>query len=296
MTHPTQTIAGVVALVAIVGVIGALRLTPDAGTDKLVDNGSSAFEATEEAQDRFGDEAIVVLAHADLQQLVLTEQLGQLLKLEACLSGNAPPDDQGFPSVCQEIAELDATRVVFGPATFLNQAATQSAKFLQDQYTATQQEAQAAAAAAAKQAAKQGLGTAEQQAAAQQAQAAVLTDKIAEFQDLIVGLQDFGPALAGQRAVRAGDRLRLAAPLRHAEVALRLPVPVLRGRPRLDPARARARRRDPPRGDRADPRGDVRRPPSRSRTATTRSAACPSSSRGSRTSSAARSCCCSASR
>ncbi len=204
MTHPTQTIAGVVALVAIVGVIGALRLTPDAGTDKLVDNGSSAFEATEEAQDRFGDEAIVVLAHSDLQDLVLTEQLGQLLKLEACLSGNAPPDDAGFPGVCQEIAELGATRVVFGPATFLNQAATQAGSFLEEQYTATTREAEASAAAAARQAAKQGLGVAEQQAAAEQAQQAVITDKLAEFQDLILGLQDFGlPSLDNPQFISA---------------------------------------------------------------------------------------------
>lgn len=204
VTHPTQTIAAVIAIVAIVGTIGALRLTPDAGTDKLVDNGSSAFEATKEAQQRFGDEAIVVLAHADLQQLVLTEQLGQLLKLEACLSGNAPPGDESFPAVCREITDLDATRVVFGPATFLNQAATQSAEFLQDQYAATQQQAQAAAAAAAKQAAKQGLSPAEQQAAAQQAQASVLADTIARFKDLIVGLQDFGiPSLDNARFVQA---------------------------------------------------------------------------------------------
>jgi uncharacterized protein len=204
VTHPTQTIAGVIALVAIVGTIGALRLTPDAGTDKLVDNGSSAFEATKEAQDRFGDEAIVVLAHADLQDLVLTPQLGQLLKLEACLSGNAPPDDAGFPEVCQEIADLGATRVVFGPATFLNQAATQAGSFMQEQYQATLSQAQAAAAAAAKQAAKQGLDKAAQQAAAQQAQAAVLTDTLAKFQDLVVGLQDFGmPSLDNQQFVSA---------------------------------------------------------------------------------------------
>ena len=62
VTHPAPTIAGVVSMVAIVGVVGALRLSPDAGTDKLVDNGSAAFEGTEEFRERFGDDAIVVLA------------------------------------------------------------------------------------------------------------------------------------------------------------------------------------------------------------------------------------------
>jgi hypothetical protein len=47
VTHPAAAIAGVVSVVAIVAVVGALRLSPDAGTDKLVDNGSAAYEVTQ---------------------------------------------------------------------------------------------------------------------------------------------------------------------------------------------------------------------------------------------------------
>jgi predicted RND superfamily exporter protein len=65
VTHPAAAIAAAVSVVAIVAVVGALRLTPDAGTDKLVDNGSPAFESTKEFHDRFGDDAIVVLVEGD---------------------------------------------------------------------------------------------------------------------------------------------------------------------------------------------------------------------------------------
>jgi hydrophobe/amphiphile efflux-3 (HAE3) family protein len=204
VTHPTQTIAGVIAIVAIVGVIGALRLTPDAGTDKLVDTGSTAFEGTQEFRDRFGDEAIVVLAREDLQQLMLTEDLQQLLKLEACLSGNAPPGDAAFPPVCDEITSLDATRVVFGPATFLNQASTEASTYLREQYTAVQQQSQRAAAQAVRAAQEQGLSEEEQAAAASAAQQQVLGETISQFQDLALSLGAiFPPTLQNPQFIQA---------------------------------------------------------------------------------------------
>lgn len=211
VTHPSQTIAGVISLVAIVGVIGALRLTPDAGTDKLVDTGSDAYAGTEDFRERFGDDAIVVLAEGDLQKLVLRpRQLAQLLRLEACLSGNAPSAEQvpqnqrPFPQVCEEIKALDATRVVFGPATFLNQSATQASEFIREQFTETTAAAQQAARSAARAAKRQGLSEAEQAAAAQAAQAQVVNQVIAEFQDVAVRVGEFGaPSLDNEQFVSA---------------------------------------------------------------------------------------------
>ena len=145
VTHPAPTIAGVVSVVAIVGVVGALRLSPDAGTDKLVDNGSSAFRGTEEFRDRFGDDAIVVLAEGDLKQLVLTDNVQRLLALEGCLAGNAGPEGLYAADVCREINELGATRVVFGPATFLNEAAVRANEEIAKQVTALQQSGDPAA-------------------------------------------------------------------------------------------------------------------------------------------------------
>jgi predicted RND superfamily exporter protein len=204
VTHPAQTIAGVVSLVAIIGVVGALRLRPDAGTDKLVDTGSAAFEGTQEFRDRFGDEAIVVLAKGDLKRLVLTDNVLELLQLEACLSGNAPPNDAEFPEVCREIAALGATRVVFGPATFLNQSAGGAAQYLSEQAQRAYAEAQRAGRRAARRAARQGLDEAEQQAAASAAAQAVLGKALTDFQDVTERVGELGlPSLGNRRFVRA---------------------------------------------------------------------------------------------
>ena len=138
VTHPAATIAGVVSFVAIVTVVGALRLSPDAGTDKLVDNGSSAFEGTKQFRERFGDDAIVVLVEGDLKKLMLTNDIDRLLALETCLAGKPDASGQYAAPVCQDIADLGATRVVFGPATFINEAAAQSSKAIATQLQSLQ--------------------------------------------------------------------------------------------------------------------------------------------------------------
>jgi len=138
VTHPGPAIVGVVSVVAIVGVIGALRLSPDAGTDKLVDNGSAAFEGTQEFRERFGDDAIVILAQGDLRNLVLSRNIEKLLSLEGCLAGNPGATGQYDAEVCQRIHDLGATRVVFGPATFLNEAAARTRQAVQEQLATLQ--------------------------------------------------------------------------------------------------------------------------------------------------------------
>ncbi len=134
VTRPAQTIAAVVSIVAIVGVVGALRLSPDATTDKLVDNGSAAYKGTQEFRDRFGDDAIVVLVKGDLDQIVLTDNINRLLSLEACLAGRPDPATGQFAArTCQDIADMGETRVVFGPATFIDQAAARATAGIQEQ-------------------------------------------------------------------------------------------------------------------------------------------------------------------
>ncbi|MFN8112884.1 MAG: MMPL family transporter [Solirubrobacterales bacterium] len=136
VTHPGAAIAGVVSVVAIVAVVGALRLSPDAGTDKLVDNGSAAYEGTQKFRERFGDDAIVVLAEGDLKKLMLTSDVDRLLALETCLAGRPDASGQFAAPVCQDIADLGATRVVFGPATFINEAAARSNEAIAEQLQA----------------------------------------------------------------------------------------------------------------------------------------------------------------
>ncbi len=127
-------VLGLVVALAVAGTIAALRLPTDAGTDTLVDSDDPTFEATERFKEKFGDDAVVVLAKGDLRSLVLSANLGHLLELEGCLSGRAPEQSlAALPEPCREIAEADPSQVVFGPATFLNQAVVQIETVLQQQ-------------------------------------------------------------------------------------------------------------------------------------------------------------------
>ena len=81
-----------VAVVAGICAALALRLEPSTAAETLVGKGSESYQATEVYRERFGDHAIVVLVRGDLANLVLTDNLGRLLGLEGCLSGNKPKD------------------------------------------------------------------------------------------------------------------------------------------------------------------------------------------------------------
>ncbi len=162
----------VTGVVAVAAAVGASRLHTDAGTGTLVDRDSQTFQATEQFRNTFGDDAVVILVEGDLRKMVLTSNLGRLLRLEGCLSGNVPKKFQ-LPGPCTEIARMHPARVVYGPATFLNQAALGIQAALGGQIKQTRARALAAARAAAQAAAAQGLSKAEQQRAAQAAAAGV---------------------------------------------------------------------------------------------------------------------------
>ncbi len=178
------------AMVAVVAAIAALGLETDAGTDQLVDRDSPAFVGTEEFKDEFGDDAVVVLVEGDLEQLTLTSDLGTLLALEACLSGNAPEGrvfpDEPAPAPCADLAEAKPARVVYGPATFLNQFATQAERLLGEQTQATVRRARAAGRAAAAQARRAGASEAEQAVIAEAASREVLTAFDAQLRELAI--------------------------------------------------------------------------------------------------------------
>jgi uncharacterized protein len=150
--RPRPVVAGTVFL-CLLGAAGALRLEADASTDTLVDRDSESFAATEEFKQQFGDDPVVVLVRGDLRELVLTDNLGRLLNLEGCLSGRVPEGQQAITETCGQIAELDPSQVVFGPATFLNQSAIQAEEFLNTQTRAALEQARAAGSKAARNAA-----------------------------------------------------------------------------------------------------------------------------------------------
>src|SRR5918996_236066 len=72
----------------------ALGLQPSAAVSTLAGRSSDSYQATERYRERFGDHSIVVLVRGPLQQLVLTDNLGRLLGLEGCLSGNKPAGEE----------------------------------------------------------------------------------------------------------------------------------------------------------------------------------------------------------
>lgn len=109
----------------------ATRLPTDAGVDTLVDSGAPSYGATQDVRQEFGEEPVVVLAEGDLQRIVLTANLGRLLRLEGCLSGKVPTGAKPIPGPCTELAAMGPVRSVVGPATFLNEAVIQIDRQLQ---------------------------------------------------------------------------------------------------------------------------------------------------------------------
>ncbi|HXC23492.1 MAG TPA: hypothetical protein VNU28_02810, partial [Solirubrobacteraceae bacterium] len=121
-----------VALLVVLGVgctAAALGLHPTAATDTLVGRSSSAYEGTQSFYARFGEEPVEVLVKGDLRKLVLSPDLERLVGLEGCLSGNLPPvalaREGGASGPCGQLTRAKSVKVVFGPGTFLNEAARQ---------------------------------------------------------------------------------------------------------------------------------------------------------------------------
>jgi hydrophobe/amphiphile efflux-3 (HAE3) family protein len=120
--RPLLVVSAVLALAA---AVGASRLPTDAGVDTLAGSDSATYEATQQVREEFGEEPIVVLAKGELPQLVLTDNLFRLLRLEGCLAGKIPEGAEPLPGPCAELAELGAVEFLTGPATFLNESVVQ---------------------------------------------------------------------------------------------------------------------------------------------------------------------------
>ncbi len=120
-----RPVLAVAALLAIGAAVAATQLSTDAGTDTLVDRDSESYRATERVREVFGEEPVVVVAEGDLQELILTPNLGRLLRLEGCLSGKVPKGATPIPGPCAELAKLHPVQFLAGPGTFLNEAVIQ---------------------------------------------------------------------------------------------------------------------------------------------------------------------------
>jgi len=113
------------AVLAVAAAVGASRLPTDAGVDTLADADSATYEATQRVRTEFGEEPVVVLVKGELQQLLLTDDLFKLLRLEGCLAGKVPESAEPIPGPCAELAEMGAVEFLTGPATFLNESVVQ---------------------------------------------------------------------------------------------------------------------------------------------------------------------------
>jgi hydrophobe/amphiphile efflux-3 (HAE3) family protein len=120
-----RPLVAISAALAIAAAVAATQLPTDAGVDTLADEGSPTVEATERVKEDFGEEPIVVLVKGELPELLLTDDLFRLLRLEGCLSGKVPKGADPIPGPCAELAEAGAVEFLTGPATFLNESVVQ---------------------------------------------------------------------------------------------------------------------------------------------------------------------------
>jgi hydrophobe/amphiphile efflux-3 (HAE3) family protein len=130
------------------GAAAALSLRPSAAANTFVGSSSSAYRATQRYYANFGEEPVDVVVQGNVQQLVLSSDIEQLAGLEGCLSGNVPPaglaQEGGAGGPCGQIERAHTVKVVLGPGTFINEAATQ----IDQQLTAQSKQAQTQAAQA----------------------------------------------------------------------------------------------------------------------------------------------------
>ena len=120
-----RPLLAITLVVAIGAAVGATQIPTDAGVGTLADSDSATYEATQDVRRDFGEEPVVVLVKGELQQLLLTQDIFKLLRLEGCLSGKVPKGAQAIPGPCAELAAMHAVEFLTGPATFLNESVVQ---------------------------------------------------------------------------------------------------------------------------------------------------------------------------
>jgi len=153
-------VGGTVIVLAVAGGALALRLKPTAETRTLVGSSTPGYAATEDLHRRFGSDAVYVFIREPVKDLVLTDDLGKAVGLEGCLAGNdrgarAPG---GADGPCAEMARKRWAQVVFGPGTFITEAATQVTGQLRLLVEQTRRNASAAGARAYREALANGEG------------------------------------------------------------------------------------------------------------------------------------------
>jgi uncharacterized protein len=170
--------------------VAALGLRPTAATDTLVGKSSSAYKDTQGFYARFGEEPVAVLVKGDLRKLVLSSDIDRLVGLEGCLSGNLPSaalaHEGGASGPCGRLTRAKTVKVVFGPGTFLNEAALQIDNVLASRSAQAEVEAKQAQKAVYGKALARGLGVQQATALGSQARKATMSGFAAEISALAI--------------------------------------------------------------------------------------------------------------
>lgn len=162
LRRPPLTI-GVIGLLAVIGALFALNLSPDTGITSITGEGGQTQKDTEVWAKQFGGDPIIVVAKGNVAKMMLGADSGILSGLEGCLSGNIPEDKlSGQPQVCGELARLKPAVAVYGPGTFVNTAAVSIEQTIQQIAKDADKEGRAAGKAAAEVARRSGKSAAEQ--------------------------------------------------------------------------------------------------------------------------------------
>ena len=187
--RPFLTLA-IVGTLALVGALSALSLRPSAATDTLVGKSSSTYRETQHFYARFGEEPIEVLVNGDLRKLVLSSDIDRLVGLEGCLSGNLPAaalaNEGGAGGPCGRLRAAKSVKVVFGPGTFLGEAATQIDASLASKSAQAEKQASRADATVRRSALARGISAEEAAALGAQARKATMAGFAAEVSALAI--------------------------------------------------------------------------------------------------------------
>ena len=182
-----------ISLLGLLGVgcaIAALGLRPTAATDTLVGRSSSTYKETQRFYARFGEEPVEVLVAGDLRKLVLSPDIDRLVGLEGCLSGNLPKaalaEEGGSNGPCGQLTRGKEVKVVFGPGTFLNEAALQAVNLLGVRGKQAEAEAKQAQSTVYHKALAHGLSVQEAASLGEQARKATMAGFAAEISALAI--------------------------------------------------------------------------------------------------------------
>jgi uncharacterized protein len=182
-----------IALLGLLGIgcaVAALGLRPTAATDTLVGRSSAAYKDTQRFYARFGEEPVEVLVRGDLRKLVLSPDVDRLVGLEGCLSGNLPPAalarEGGVDGPCGQLVRAKTVKVVFGPGTFLNEAAIQVVGALASRSAQAEAQARQAQETVYRTALARGLGAQQASTLAAQARKATMAGFAAEVSALAI--------------------------------------------------------------------------------------------------------------